>query len=298
MSTYQRLLLICDPVLHYSAAMARAQALAGSSGATLHMVALGSLPAGLRILDNSLQIRAREEALERQQIWLRDQVELMRGHGIEASAEAIWSEEPLQEVLQLVNERSIDLLIKDSQYEPALSRALMAPLDWQLLRVCPAPLHLVSLAEHPLPRRVVATLDLSQDDPQVDALNDRIVEAAQQLAEQCDAELHLLEAYDLSPSFLAYAAGPVSWNAEVQEEITGRAHQRMIRLGERFGVPLNFQHVVKGQATKVIAEFAAEQHMDVVVMGTLYHAGLAKIIGSTTEQALYKVKSSILAIRP
>lgn len=298
MSTYQRLLLICDPVLHYSAAMARAQALAGSSGATLHMVALGNLPTGLRILDNSLQIRAREEALERQQIWLRDQVELMRGHGIEASAEAIWSEEPLQEVLQLVSERSIDLLIKDSEYEPALSRVLVAPLDWQLLRACPVPLHLVSLAEHPLPRKVVAALDLSQDDPQVDALNDRIVESAQQLAEQCDAELHLLEAYDLTPSFLAYAAGPVAWNAEVEEEVTGRAHQRMIRLGERFGVPLTFQHVVKGQATKVIAEFAAERHMDVVVMGTLYHAGLAKIIGSTTEQALYRVKSSILAIRP
>lgn len=298
MSTYQRLLLICDPVLHPSAAMARAQALAGALGASLHLLALGSLPPGLRVLDNGLQIRAREEALEHQQAWLREQVERLRGLGIDASAEAIWSEEPLHEVLQQVQARAIDLLIKDSQYEPALSRALMAPLDWQLLRQCPVPLHLVSRADHPLPRRVLAAIDLSQDDPQVEALNERIVEAAQQLAECCAAELHLLDAYDLSASFLAYAAGPVAWSPEVQEEVMGRANQRMARFGSRYGVPLECQHLVQGAATRMIAEFAGERHMDVVVMGTLYHAGLAKIIGSTTEQALYRVKSSILAIRP
>ena len=31
-------------------------------------------------------------------------------------------------------------------------------------------------------------------------------------------------------------------------------------------------------------------------MGTLYHEGVSKVVGSTTEQTLYKVHSSILAI--
>ncbi|WP_430318374.1 universal stress protein [Pseudomonas nitroreducens] len=298
MNAFARLLLICDPNLHYSAAMARAQALAGSSGANLHIVVLGTLSSGLALLDYSTQQRAREDIQERQQAWLDDQLELLRGHAIDASAEAIWGEEPLEDILRLVTTHRIDLLIKDTQYEPTLSRALIHPLDWQLLRECPVPLHLVSLAPHPLPRKVVAAIDLSQDDPKVNALNDQIVESAQQLARQCDAELHLLQAYDLSASYLAYAAGPVAWTPEVADQLSGRSRQRMDRIGARFGVGRPYQHLAKGPATRVIAGFAAQQQMDVVVMGTLYHAGLAKIIGSTTEQTLYRVNSSILAVRP
>ena len=43
MNAYSRLLLICDTHQHYSAAMARAQALAGSAGASLHMLMIDSL---------------------------------------------------------------------------------------------------------------------------------------------------------------------------------------------------------------------------------------------------------------
>lgn len=298
MNAFARLLLICDPDLYYSPAMVRAQALAGSFGASLHVVALGSMPAGLALLDYSTQQRAREAIQERRQAWLDDQLQLLRGQGIDASAEAIWSAEPLEDILQLVTTRQVDLLVKDTQYEPTLSRTLMHPLDWQLLRQCPVPLHLVSLAPHPLPRRVLAAIDLSQDEPEVNALNDRIVDSARQFAQQCDAELHLLQAYDVSSSFLAYAASPVAWTPEVAEQLSGRSRQRMDDIGARFGVGRPYQHLAKGPAMRVIADFAAQQQMDVVVMGTLYHAGLTKIIGSTTEQTLYRVNSSILAVRP
>ncbi|MDF3933679.1 universal stress protein [Pseudomonas citronellolis] len=298
MNAYARLLLICDPDLHYSPAMARAQALAGSSGARLHIAVLGGLPVGLGFLDYNTRQRVRDEIQERQRSWLDDQLELLRGHGIDASAEAIWSEEPLDDIIRLVNTHRIDLLVKDTHYEPALRRALVHPLDWQLLRQCPVPLHLVSLATHPLPRKVAAAIDLSQDAPEVNALNERIVGLAQQFAEQCDAELHLLQAYDESASFLAYAASPVAWTPELADLAEGRSRQRMERIAAHFGVEPACQHRIKGPATRVIAEFAAQQHIDVVVLGTLYHTGLAKIIGSTTEQALYRVDSSILAVRP
>lgn len=298
MNPYKRLLLICDPAMHLSPAMTRAQALAGSSGAVLHMVALGSLPPSLRILDETLQDRARLDWLEKHQTWLDEQCQLLSARGIDVSAQALWSDEPMKEVLRLAEDMKADLLIKDREYEPALRRALITPLDWQVLRECAVPLHLVSVAEHALPRKVVAAVDLSQSDPQIDAVNERIIEAAQNFAVQCDADLHLLQAYEAPSSFLAYAAGPVAWTKEMQEEASGRAQTRMARLGERFGVPVHYQHLLKGPATKVIAQFAADQHMDVVVMGTLYHSGLTKVLGSTTEQALYQVPSSILAIRP
>ncbi|WP_324709770.1 universal stress protein [Pseudomonas citronellolis] len=298
MNAYTRLLLICDPLLRDSAAMARAKALALAGGGQLHMVTLDALPVGLGVLDSVLQTRAREETRLRQERWLEERAGELRAQGVEVGVEAIWTENPLEEALRLVEQHGIDLVVKDSQYEPALSRAIMTPLDWQLLRRCPVPLHLVSTADNPRPQRVLAALDLSQDDVLVDQLNDHIVESAQALARQCGAELHLLQAYDLASGYLAYAAGPVAWSPEVAEQMSGRSRQRMDRIGERFGVGRPYQHLVKGAATQVISEFANEKRFDVVVMGTLYRPGLAKIIGSTTEQALYRVHSGILAVRP
>ncbi|MDF3933816.1 universal stress protein, partial [Pseudomonas citronellolis] len=298
MNAYSRLLLICDPLLRDSAALHRACALALASGARLHMVALDALPVGLGVLDSVLQTRAREETRQRQERWLEARAEEMRAHGVEVTTEAIWTEDPLKHALRLVSELEIDLVIKDTQYEPALSRAIMTPLDWQLLRQSPVPLHLVSTAEEPKPKRILAALDLSQDDVRVDQLNDHIVESAQALARQCGAELHLLQAYDVPSDFLAYAAGPVAWSPEVAEQMSGRSRQRMDRIAQRFGIGRPYLHLIKGAPTRVIAEFANEKQVDVVVMGTLYRAGLAKIIGSTTEQSLYRVHSSILAVRP
>jgi len=298
MGDYLRLLLFCDPLQRNSAAIERAKALTTTSGAQLYMVILDALPVGLGILDSTLQTQVREATQQRQKYWLETCSTELRKQGIEVRTEAIWTDDLLGEALRLVQLHNIDLAIKDTQYEPALRRVFMTPLDWQLLRQCPAPLHLVSTAEHSLPRRIVAALDLSQEDAHIDALNDRIVESAQQLAQQCNAELHLLQAYDLSASFLTYAAGPVSWSPEIAEQVSGRSHQRMNHISERFGIKSSNQHSIKGPANKVITKFIAEQHMDVVVMGTRYHSGLTKIIGSTAEQVLYRVNSSILALRP
>lgn len=175
---------------------------------------------------------------------------------------------------------------------------MITPLDWHLLRECPVPLHIVSTAKNPLPRRILAALDLTKDDTHIDAMNDLITEAATQLAQQCGAQVHLLQAYDLRESFLAYAAGPVAWSPEIAEQTSGRSRLRMQKIGERFGINPNNQHLIKGSAMRVIPEFAEKEEMDIVVMGTFYHHGLSTIIGSTIERALYHVRSSILAIRP
>ncbi|MCY1463959.1 hypothetical protein D9M71_819250 [compost metagenome] len=69
-------------------------------------------------------------------------------------------------------------------------------------------------------------------------------------------------------------------------------------LADGFGVPNDRRHLVPGTPLRVIADFTRQAGMDVVVMGTLTHKGLEKVLGSTTEHALYQVASSIFAIRP
>ncbi|BCQ63532.1 hypothetical protein PBOI14_52820 [Pseudomonas sp. Boi14] len=46
-----------------------------------------------------------------------------------------------------------------------------------------------------------------------------------------------------------------------------------------------------------IAQFVDEYLVDVVVMGTVHRTGFGRLIGSTTERALYSMPGSILAVK-
>jgi len=298
MSQYQRLLLIADPGMHQSPALQRAVALVEACGGSLHIAAISGPFATLWLLDKSTEAQVREDFLRQQQAHLKAEVDRLSAKGIAVTSEAVWTDTPIEEILRHIHHAQADLVIKDTRHEPILQRAFITPLDWRLLRECPVPLHFVSAAEHPLPRRIVAAVDLSQAENRVSDMNERILAAASELALQCDAELHLLHVYEQSPAYLAYAAAPVSWTPELLEELTSLMHTTFNQFAEQHAVPPQRRHVVQGSPIRVISDFATREHMDAVVMGTLDRKGLEKVLGSTTEQTLYQIPSSILVIRP
>lgn len=298
MSQYQRLLLVADPGMRQSPALQRAVALAEACGGSLHIAAISGPFATLWLLDKSTEAQIRDDFLRQQQAHLKAEAERLSAKGIAVTTEAVWTDAPVEEILLQMKNAQADLLIKDTRHEPILQRAFITPLDWQLLRECPVPLHLVSAAEHPLPRRVVAAVDLSQPENRLSDMNERILAAASGLAVQCNAELHLLHAYEHSPAYLAYAAAPVSWTPEFLDELTSIMRATFEQFAEQHAVPPQRRHVVEGSPIRIISDFATREHMDVVVMGTLVRKGLEKVLGSTTEQTLYQIPSSILAIKP
>lgn len=296
MNALTRLLLICHPDLHPSPAMARAQALAKATGATLHLVVLSQLPSRLATLDQVLRSNARKQDAEHREAWLHEQVKTLGELGVTAYAETLDDEDPLKDLIRLAQLHRVEMLIKDIRHETLVSRALLTPLDWQLLRRCPIPLHLVAQADASLPARILAAVELVEHDPVIHKLNERILQAAQLLAQCCKAQLHLIQAWEPSPSFVAYAAAPVAWTDERIEEMTGRAREHLAQFASRYGIKPDHLHLLRGPARTVVSEYANQHGFDAVVMGTLYHEGLTKVIGSTTEQTLYKIHSSILAI--
>src|SRR3990167_2113394 len=174
MSQYQRLLLIADPGMHQSPALQRAVALVEACGGSLHIAAISGPFATLWLLDKSTEAKIRDDFLRQQQAHLKAEAERLSTKGIAVTTEAVWTDAPVEEILLQMKNAQTDLLIKDTRHEPILQRAFITPLDWQLLRECPVPLHLVSAAEHPLPRRVVAAVDLSQPENRLSDMNERI----------------------------------------------------------------------------------------------------------------------------
>lgn len=296
MSQYQRLLLIINPALRLSPTIQHAGALARASGASLHVVALVKSPGILSLLEDDNWATARDEYLQEQRDWLEQQVQRLRGEGIEVTQQATWSDDLKRDILDYVNEWQPDLLIKEVQQEPLLKRTFFTPMDWHLLRYCPVPTYLVGDRACRLPRKIVVAIDSANESAQNRQLNERIVKQAERLALQCDAELHLVSACDIAADFLAGVSAAGLTLGELTLSLRQDLENAFIRAAEHFGVPAERRHFISGDPVRVLAEFTHRNDIDVLVMGRNQSRGLEKLIGSTTEHLLYQASCSILAV--
>jgi len=236
--------------------------------------------------------------LRRYRRWEVEEAERLSGLGLEVTVKVVFTTHPLLDILNAVEDLKPDLLIKDVTLEPVLKRVFITPLDCHLLRECPIPVHLVNHARYGLPHRVVAAVDPFDPSTQIGDLNDTIIQNANALALQCDAPLHLLYAYDLSPAFNSDA--PLvggGWSVDYVEELRESLHLAFVTLADRYGVPPERRHFVMGLPVPVISEFVEQYLADVVVMGTVHRVGIDRLIGSNTERALYSVPGSILVVK-
>ena len=237
-----------------------------------------------------------EQYLKEHGQWLQQQVAPLREQGLAVTSELQWTSQPLAEILRHIEEMQPDLLVKDVQHEPLLKRAFITPLDVQLLRDSPIPLMLVGRDRHALPRKIMAAVDPSRMENRISGLNERIIQAANALALQCDAELHLVHVYDLSPAYLGDAgAGTVAWS-DLVGDLRDSLHKSFSELADSYGVAPERRHFVMGTPLNGLADFAETSRADVLVMGRVQRHGLNKLLGSTIESLLYRAPCSILAV--
>ncbi|GIW88360.1 MAG: universal stress protein [Isosphaeraceae bacterium] len=200
-----------------------------------------------------------------------------------------------------------DLVIKRAD---AADSGLFVTADMRLLRNCPCPVWLL----RPTPRsrlftRILAAVDPTREDwdppaaARRDALNRKILDLATALAAWEPAELHVIHAWEPFGEGLCRRWGLGS--DEVISEIIERMHAEAGRALEQTVAPYLDQigpaqlHLVRGDPGQVIPRFAAEEHVDLIVMGTVARTGIAGlIIGNTAETILQRVTCSVLAVKP
>ena len=296
MSQYQRLLLIINPALRQSQAINHAAALAKASGASLHICALIPSWKLLSLLEEGDREKARADYLQDHRDWLKYQASHLHDKGIEVTTEANWADDMQQDILDHIAEMQPDLLIKQVQRESGLKRAFFTPLDWRLLRHCRIPVYLLGEVAPALPRKVVAAVDVSKNLARDNELNERIIQQACSLAIQCQAELHLIYACDISTLYLGDMGGGGLVLSDLARHLRKGHEQSFIDIADRYGVPSERRHFIEGHPVAVLSTFADEQSMDVIVMGRVQAHGLEKLLGSTTEHILFQLSSSLLAV--
>ena len=69
-------------------------------------------------------------------------------------------------------------------------------------------------------------------------------------------------------------------------------------LAERQGIAPEQRHFIEGVPLMNICNFAHDHQIDVIVMGTVQHGGLNKLLGTTAESLLHHAPCSMWAIKP
>lgn len=115
-----------------------------------------------------------------------------------------------------------------------------------------------------------------------------------------DSEIHLI--YVQEPMDSVYMGvvpyGPVFVGMdEVEENLRSELREKLDTIGETAGVPASCRHFLSGTPAREIRQFAEENGMDLIVLGTHGQKGVQLLLGATANSVLHGSSCDVLAVR-
>lgn len=205
------------------------------------------------------------------------------------------------EIIRATLRHGHDLVVKTVASEGILTRVFFGSVDMHLLRKCPTPLWLIKPGEPERLRRILVALDPNIEDGVKCELGFNLLQLGTSLAEKNGAELIVLHAWH------AYEQETLRRRMEPQkfeeymhawEQESSKRTWRFVSAFQREIKPECIR-LVPGDPGVVIPQFARDNGVDLVVMGTLGRlAQHGLFIGDTAERILNQLQCSVLAVKP
>jgi nucleotide-binding universal stress UspA family protein len=222
----------------------------------------------------------------------------LRRLGIEARIRLLEGS-PVQALVREVAMAHHDLLVIAASAPGVIESA--GTTAARLVRECPCP----TLLARPSRRRrhrVLVAIDPRASDRRTTAMNALLLTTAIALAKAEKGELHVLHAWELYDQRWLRRQGLL---AHEMDQFVFKAREEARESLERAIGPYRHDlsakrvHLERGAPRKVIAEFVVKQGIDLLVIGTVARAGLARhLIGNTAEVILGQMPCSMLVVRP
>jgi universal stress protein E len=304
MSDTDKILVIVEPDVHPADVIARAVWLAKLTQCDLELLLcdpdIGPLREGLLVSNEARDI-AREIRAAQEEI-LEELAEPARAAGINVNADVL-EERPIADgVLHHALNLQPRYVLKATHYHSAAERSIFVDTDWQLIRSCPYPIWLVKpheLREQPV---IVAAVDPTHSHDKPAALDNVIVDAAQEIGSATKGDVHLFHSYhrligigrEATRTFKPIKL-PVD---ELSQKISDEHRARLDELANARGIDAEHTHQLPGDAKELLPMFARTQGADLVVMGALARWGLKRaVLGSTAEKVLDQLPCDVLIVR-
>ncbi len=210
---------------------------------------------------------------------------------------------PFIEIIREVLRDHHDLVMITAEGNSNLKEALFGNTTMHLIRKCPCPVWVIKPDQPSKFNRILAAVDLAQDDLERAALSAKIMELASSQARSGQSELLVLHGWNLYGESVLRGRGGIA--SEVMEKLlqeTKDAHRQwLVDLLQNH--PLDdLKHeiyLLKGDAGTLISKLVQAKSIDLVVMGSVSRSGVAGfLIGNTAEKVLHQVDCSVLIIKP
>jgi len=308
MRRFQSILIVCDEMSVNDDVIDRAIHLAKSNHARITLVdTIEAAPGELTRLFGAFPgTRAQDvehEVVEFHRARLATVGAPIKSAGIHTS-ELVLQGNPFVEIIKKVLRDGHDLVIKGAGGGEG-RRLFFASTDLHLMRKCPCPVWIMKRSGQRQYSRILAAVDPDPEDQERNDLNTLIMDLATSLARMDNSDLHIVNAWKLQEedtlrhSGFARAASAVVDQMVAEQRKNSQA--KLNELMERYpqGVDHRSVHLLKGDARDVIPQFAAENGVELVVMGTVGRVGIrGLIIGNTAEAILNQVMCSVIAVKP
>ena len=300
MKTLNRILVVIDPNDEAFSALSRAVELARTSGA--------QITAFLPIYDFSYEMTTmlsiqerdtmRKAVVEDRRLWLEDIVGKQFNGQADIGISVVWHNRPFEAIIETAIESNYDMVVKGTHLHDTLKSIIFTPTDWHLLRKCPCPLLLVKEHTWAEDGRILTAVHTGSDSEHHTALNTKLIDMAQGLAELIDARVHVVNAYPGTPVNIAIEIpefDPNEYNSVVREH----HHKAINAIAEAAQIPAEQVHMDEGLPEDVIPKVSEAIDAELLVIGTIGRTGFsAAIIGNTAEHVLDRINCDVLAIKP
>jgi nucleotide-binding universal stress UspA family protein len=238
----------------------------------------------------------RELILERHRADLEDALARADAVTGAVAAEVRWGKDYI-EAIRMVREEGFDLLVTASQTLTGAPDSMAMAL----MRKCPCPVWIHRGDLWKGAARILAAVNTSDTSEENRALNEKILDHAVRLNEVLRGHLHVVTCWSgYMESVLASPRFGERDKTEYLEYERTQTERELEALFASARLPGEVKtRIVHGNPAREIPAYAAEQHMDVVVMGTVARTGVpGLVVGNTAERIASALESSILAVKP
>ena len=311
MKRFRNILFVHQLAVDDPAAFQRAAVLAEENSARLKVIeVLEERPADIGVpiaLTDVLRNTLSEESREQ----MEQLVAPLRGK-IDIKVQVITGT-PFLEIIREVLRNHHDLVIKAADKGGLITR-VFGSTDMHLLRKCPCPVWLHKHGHDRPYHRILAAVDFDESrgaERAASTLNQDIMELATSVALREHSELYVGHAWYPKGAELLQTRTHGLTKEEIEEYVNEalacnerRMNELMHRAESWVGRELWHKirpqvRLIKGLARRAIPELAEELQIELIVMGTIAHAGIAGIlIGNTAETILNRIDCSVLTVKP
>ena len=297
-----RILVVVDPDLGDSqASISRGAWLAGKQevGLELFVCFSEALGQGDFYTDARGLEKVRLQMVKQRREHLEKIAEPLRDQGLDVSVSVVW-DSPLDDgIVRHVLRTAPSMVVKETHYHAKIARVLFSHSDWGLIRKCPVPLLLAKGNGWTEGSPVVASVDPLNTHPSSSALDERILDMANDLAGLTSGHLHVyhgyLEAGNLLPVPAYVPEGMPVTNEQIERAHTDAMNNLMVRHGDN----PEAVHVMPGRVEKELPSLVSKLDAGVVVMGAVNRNVLERVlIGSTAERVMDKLPCDLLVVKP